>query len=175
MSPSSLSKLAHDAKRGTLTSTEGTRAFWAPEMLADESSERGFSGYASDIWAVGVCLYIFVLGSTPFKGGGDEGVLLCFESIKNDDPCAALDPATVSGPCASLMRALLTKDWQARIPIDQALQHPFVKSAEEHPQVERRETLKSAGKLRVTKSEVKGALGPKRRIKMHGANDCLVC
>ena len=80
-------------------------------MIDDESTERGFSGYASDIWAVGVCLYIFVLGSAPFKGGGDEGVLLCFEAIKTQDPCASL-PSSVSEPCASLMRALLTKDWK---------------------------------------------------------------
>ncbi|EEC44381.1 predicted protein, partial [Phaeodactylum tricornutum CCAP 1055/1] len=47
---------------GLLTKTEGTWAFWSPEMC-----EGGhFSGYAADIWAAGVCLYIFVTGKLPF-------------------------------------------------------------------------------------------------------------
>jgi serine/threonine protein kinase len=83
-------------------------------MLLESSAVSGFSGYASDIWATGVCLFIFVLGRTPFKGGGDEGVLQCFEDIRTLDPCESL-PEDMSPECAALMRALLTKDWKVSL------------------------------------------------------------
>ena len=50
-SPSSpATAMSHDSKRGQLRATEGTRAFWAPEMLG-ESPGHGFSGCAQDAWA----------------------------------------------------------------------------------------------------------------------------
>lgn len=72
---------------GTLNQTEGTYCFWSPEMCAPEEelgntastpgnstttkddatrSPHSFSGYASDLWAAGVCLYIFASGRLPF-------------------------------------------------------------------------------------------------------------
>ena len=48
--------------QGKLTKTEGTWCFWSPEMCKNEP----FSGYSSDIWAAGICLYVFVTGFLPF-------------------------------------------------------------------------------------------------------------
>ena len=45
----------HD--KGMLKKTEGTWCFWSPEMCSTDST--GFSGYSADLWAAGVCLYIF--------------------------------------------------------------------------------------------------------------------
>ena len=47
---------------------------------------------------------------------------------------------------------------KARIPIDQALEHPFVSKAEEHPKCDERTSVASAGKLAVSKSEVRRLL-----------------
>jgi len=172
LNPESLAKLARDEDRGKLTSTEGTRAFWAPEMLLESSAVSGFSGYASDIWATGVCLFIFVLGRTPFKGGGDEGVLQCFEDIRTLDPCESL-PDDMSPECAALMRALLTKDWKARISIDEALASPFVAKAENHPHSALCNSLSSSGKLNISSGEVNHALGASRKLKII-SNDCCI-
>ena len=43
----------------TVLKTVGTPAFFAPEMC----SGRPFSARAADLWALGVCLYIFVFGA----------------------------------------------------------------------------------------------------------------
>lgn len=61
------------SRRGMLTKLEGTWCFYSPEMCGvssfiedDKSTRLSFSGYAADVWAAGVCLYIFVTGKLPF-------------------------------------------------------------------------------------------------------------
>lgn len=41
----------------------GTPAYIAPEILED----RGYEGFAVDIWSAGVVLYAMLYGSVPFK------------------------------------------------------------------------------------------------------------
>lgn len=53
-----------DAKLGLLGKTEGTPHFLAPEAL--QTSGAAYSGYAADVWALGVTLYAMLTGSLPF-------------------------------------------------------------------------------------------------------------
>jgi len=39
---------------------EGTYSFMPPEMLNSETSKKGYSGKASDIWSLGVTLFCFI-------------------------------------------------------------------------------------------------------------------
>ena len=62
---------------GLLMKTEGTWCFWSPEMCKMDGGS--FSGYAADIWAAGVCLYVFVTGTLPFYS--DDPSELYFEFV----------------------------------------------------------------------------------------------
>ena len=41
----------------------GTPAYIAPEILLD----RGYEGFAADVWSAGVVLYAMLFGAVPFK------------------------------------------------------------------------------------------------------------
>ena len=46
-----------------MTDQCGTPAYIAPEILRD----KGYEGFASDIWSAGIVLYAMLYGSVPFK------------------------------------------------------------------------------------------------------------
>lgn len=48
-----------------ITEQCGTPAYIAPEILRD----RGYTGFAVDIWSAGVVLYAMLFGTVPFKAG----------------------------------------------------------------------------------------------------------
>lgn len=43
--------------------TCGTTLYMAPELL----SQQSYSGFAVDVWALGVIFYIILTGQAPFK------------------------------------------------------------------------------------------------------------
>lgn len=113
--------MAKKSDSGLLTKTEGTWCFWSPEMC---EGQRAFSGYAADIWAAGVCLYIFVSGGLPFFS---EMPLELMESIAGGDvPFGDLE---VSDSLLSLLKITLAKDPEQRAGVGDCLQHPFLQAA----------------------------------------------
>jgi len=165
-----LSQLQRSKTRGRLSDTEGTWAFWAPEMC-----ETGaFSGYAADMWAVGVCVWIFMTGKLPFNGGNATDL---FESIERQsiDP-----PAHWTEPLRELVASLLDRDPLARSTVPDALHSSWattlggVKSPEvrslrrlQTPKVvlqpgdsERAFSSSNSFKLRSKHESKVGALGP---------------
>jgi serine/threonine protein kinase len=46
----------------------GTPAFMAPEIVKKQS----YSGFAADIWALGIILYIMLTGKHPFKHKNEQ-------------------------------------------------------------------------------------------------------
>lgn len=106
---------------GLLTKTEGTYCFWSSEMC---EGSRTFSGYACDLWAAGVCLYVFTTGRLPFYS---ELPLELMETIaKGEVPYDGLD---ISDSLLDLLKATLEKDPSKRAGVGDCLQHPFLKEA----------------------------------------------
>ncbi len=115
---------------GRLTKREGTYTFWSPEMCSEES--KAFSGYISDLWGCGVCLYIFVTGKVPFYS---EDPSQLFEMIAKETAVTTFDDDDeqfhFSEPLKDLLSKLLEKDPEKRASIEESLSHPFCRSAKE--------------------------------------------
>lgn len=108
------------AHEGLLNKTEGTWAFWSPEMCAGGCA---FSGYAADVWAAGVCLYIFVTGKLPFY---------------SELPCTLMDfiqkadvpyNEKMSEKLIDLLRIMLHKKPEERAGVGDCLKHEFLLEA----------------------------------------------
>jgi serine/threonine protein kinase len=104
---------------GCLTKTEGTWCFWSPEMCTGNAP---FSAYSADVWAAGVCLYIFVSGRLPFFS---ELPVELMEMIATTE--APVDCLDVSESLRSLLKIILTRD--PRAGVGDCLSHEFLKEA----------------------------------------------
>jgi len=111
------------AGSGMLSKTEGTWCFWSPEMC---EGSQVFSGYAADMWAAGVCLYIFVTGKLPFYSEVPQEL---FDMIANSEvPYSGLG---LSNSLIDLLKRCLEKDPNKRAGVGDCLQHPFLQLARE--------------------------------------------
>lgn len=109
------------AQEGLMTKTEGTWAFWSPEMC---DGGKAFSGYAADMWAAGVCLYIFVTGRLPFY---DEDPSALMDMIKKG--VVSYRKAKLSPKLEALLHSTLNKDPELRAGVGDCLSHPFLVTA----------------------------------------------
>lgn len=159
-SPTHLSKLESEEainmsskhSSGLLQKTEGTCAFYAPEMCSVEA--KTFSGYAADLWAAGVCLHIFATGKLPFFALNPSDL---FDMIVHNE--IQYDNLNISNDLKSLLRKLLTKDPQTRAGVGDCLKHSFCNDA----RVQRTRTLgnefqQSTGEIVLTEKDIDFAL-----------------
>ena len=51
----------------------GTPGYIAPEILKNE----GYCGFASDIWSLGICLYLMLTGEYPLRDMEDHMIEEC--------------------------------------------------------------------------------------------------
>jgi serine/threonine protein kinase len=112
------------AHSGMLTKTEGTWCFWSPEMCVKQSS--AFSGYAADMWAAGICLYILVTGKLPFYS---ESPTELFDTIADAE--VKYSGFGLSNSLVDLLRSCLEKNPTLRAGVGDCLKHPFLSVARE--------------------------------------------
>ena len=106
---------------GILNKTEGTWYYWSPEMC----STSEFSGYACDIWAAGICLFIFTTGKVPFFS---MTPLTLFELISKAEVPYDSHP-DMSSTLKGLLTKMLTKYPAHRAGVGFCLQHEFCAKA----------------------------------------------
>lgn len=100
-----------DRKEGdTFTDTQGTVHFMAPELC--DSNVDTYSGFAADIWALGITLYSFVFEELPFNGDLDKEV---WDKIISQE---IEFPKEVEPELKNLINGMLTKDVNKRMKMD---------------------------------------------------------
>jgi serine/threonine protein kinase len=94
-----------------------------------------FSGYSADMWAAGICLFIFTTGKVPFFS---MAPLTLFEMIAKAEVPYDQHP-NMSSTLKELLQKMLTKNPADRAGVGYCLQHDFCKNA-------RTERIKQLGK-----------------------------
>lgn len=126
----------------SITNQCGTPGYIAPEILENKaygksniSSSISFTsliiytiGKPVDMWSFGVILYILLGGYPPFHD--DNQRALFRKIIKGEYQFHPDYWNTVSEDAKDLIRGLLTVDMKKRLTVDQALAHPWLKTAD---------------------------------------------
>ncbi|XP_032901815.1 calcium/calmodulin-dependent protein kinase kinase 1 isoform X2 [Amblyraja radiata] len=103
-----------------LSSTAGTPAFMAPEMLSE--ARKSFHGKALDVWAIGVTLYCLVYGKCPFM---DDFILTLHTKIRNR-PVEFPERPELSEELKNLLLQMLDKNPDTRTTIPLIKDHLWV-------------------------------------------------
>ena len=105
----------------------GTPYYMSPEMV------RGNFNYASDVWSIGVILFIMVTGKQPFRGKSKEEV---FEKIKRGNyDRNTLNRAKCSKEVKDLIKKMLVTEYSKRITVECALDHIWFKQFENNKNI----------------------------------------
>eukprot|EP00550_Attheya_septentrionalis_P011265 CAMPEP_0198299590 /NCGR_PEP_ID=MMETSP1449-20131203/45341_1 /TAXON_ID=420275 /ORGANISM="Attheya septentrionalis, Strain CCMP2084" /LENGTH=912 /DNA_ID=CAMNT_0044001201 /DNA_START=1 /DNA_END=2739 /DNA_ORIENTATION=- len=104
--------------------SSGTTAYWPPERF-----HRGHTtSEGTDMWSVGVILYIMMTGVHPFDVRGMSTDDEIEERIKRD-PTPPMGPeftGHLSSSAIDLIKKLMAADPNDRITADEMLQHPWI-------------------------------------------------
>ena len=95
--------------------TAGTPSFFSPELCSVEASGT-YDGRVVDLWAVGVTIYLWCCGVTPYYVAGSTALLMAALAQAE----AVTDAPKQAPPgLAALVRGLLTRDVAARLTLGQ--------------------------------------------------------
>jgi serine/threonine protein kinase len=95
----------------------GSPAYAAPELMTGTP----YTGYASDAWAIGICLYLLVTGAYPFWS---ENRSMMRHAILRETPKIHKH---ISHECGDLILSLLNKNPNDRPTISEIKQSPWFK------------------------------------------------
>ena len=116
-------EMSRMSSSGLLKNKEGTMPFWSPEMC---SGSKSYSGYSSDMWAAGICLYIFASGRMPFYSESHSDL----SRLISDNANVPLGPELpFSETLKSLLSFILQKDPNDRAGVGECLRHDFCRDA----------------------------------------------
>lgn len=116
--------LDQDRKKERSGQSTGTTAYWPPERFLGSKEPD----HATDMWAVGVILFIMLTGVHPFDLTGVATDAEIAAQIKKD-PSPPITPSLTShlSPSAiDLIKWLMEKNPADRLTADEMLQHPWI-------------------------------------------------
>jgi len=103
---------APSSRRGTMC---GTLDYLPPEMIEGEMHDEKV-----DLWSLGILTYEFLVGKPPFESEDNNQT---YKKIIRGD---FHFPDQISEEARDLVRKLLVKKSDARIPLEQVLKHPWI-------------------------------------------------
>jgi serine/threonine protein kinase len=107
---------------GQLMSTFcGSPCYCAPECLARQE----YDGSCSDVWSLGIILYIMVTGHHPWDVSNTQLMMRQILSVEYQIP------AFVSPECREMIQSMLKIDPQQRVKAESLLNHPWLKKSQE--------------------------------------------
>ena len=110
--------LATNTHKKKRKSVVGTPLYMAPEMIDGNSYPQ------SDIWSLGVIVYLMIVGKHPFEGDTLETL---FDNIKNKElNLYELIKLNCSDESKDFIIKCLNKDYTKRITTAQCLEHPWI-------------------------------------------------
>ena len=105
-----------------LEGSRGTTLYAAPEMVF---SQEKYDGYLTDIWSLGICLYIMLFEQLPFIKGEKTDRESFYRDLKNEELIFPEDDE-VSNELKDLLKKILEKNPNKRITLEQIKQHPWL-------------------------------------------------
>ncbi|XP_034039152.1 death-associated protein kinase 2a [Thalassophryne amazonica] len=116
--------LAHKIESGV----EFKNIFGTPEFVAPEIVNYEPLGLEADMWSIGVITYILLSGASPFLGETKQDTLANISAVNYEFDEEFF--CHTSELAKKFIRQLLEKDKQKRLTIQDALNHPWIKSNE---------------------------------------------
>eukprot|EP01025_Chloroclados_australasicus_P057464 TRINITY_DN7162_c0_g1_i1.p1 TRINITY_DN7162_c0_g1~~TRINITY_DN7162_c0_g1_i1.p1 ORF type:complete len:429 (-),score=26.56 TRINITY_DN7162_c0_g1_i1:444-1730(-) len=123
-----------DASQNLFTQI-GTPVYMSPQQINSRNGNRGYSGSKSDVWAIGVLLFVMLLGMFPFEHTNHpnpdrsaaylEVWLQQIKSSWRENPRVSRYAARLSPECRDLLDKIFQLDESKRLTIAQIKEHPW--------------------------------------------------
>ena len=100
----------------------GTPAYIAPEII----KERGYKGFKSDMWSAGICLYVMLVGTVPFRAQTMDQLNAAIKKGKYD-----FQGEIVSDEAKDLLSKLINVNYKERFSAADALKHKWLRRTQD--------------------------------------------
>jgi len=100
----------------------GTPYYMAPEVIRNRNQRSGTICKKSDMWSIGICIFIMLNGQVPFKGSSQQEL---FDNILFQQKLK-FTTRGISKEARDFVYKLLQRDTKLRLSVDEALEHQWI-------------------------------------------------
>lgn len=115
----------------------GNLTYLAPEII----ERAAFDGFAVDLWAAGVVLFILIVGMAPFQWAHPSDTR--FHKISNGHLREVVRHLPISAEACDLLQNMLWRDTHRRLTLSQVMNHSWVLNRRRNPLMTVRENSAS--------------------------------